>query len=161
MTKKFIVLLLILISSNCSIEKKLKEPIHIFYSDSDIEAEVILNKKMAKSHGEKNRYYYYGVMKYRIISELPEKILFVSYENKESKIYLDTIASVVDTWYYRSHNSKNLEENKVYVVFDESELNWRDVRIKTRNAPEDISHYCLNKKSEVCNRINTELIKTH
>ena len=138
MINKFLIIFGLLLSASCEFKKSLKEPIYLHYADSDIVADITLNEKVVR-HQEKPYYYYYGTLNFNVLSKASEKILFAVCNYKESKIYLDTIASVMDAWYYTNEASNASKKSKIYIVFQDQDIDCSAIKLITKNSPEKVS----------------------
>jgi hypothetical protein len=138
MINKFLIICIFLLSSACELRSKLDKSAHLSYSSQyvDIKIDLKSKNKGLEWNGSK-RYSYYGVLKAQLVlGKANEAILFlkphnitVKYKDKKSLIYLDSIADIGDFWSLPNWDKNGFRQDKIYIVFDDPDIDWSKVII--------------------------------
>jgi hypothetical protein len=117
----------------CTFKSSLTKPVLLSYKGRNIEANFEITEKaeIKKQSWEKggNRYFYYGSMSAKLTSKESPKALRFIYENEDAEVYPDTISSVIKFWDISWYDLNNSRKNKIYVVFDDPNVDWKRVKI--------------------------------
>lgn len=126
---------------NCTSRKLLNNPININYSSKIMSAKIELQSvKKIKRSNKKNdwSYFYYGSFESQLINVKELKEIRLKYKGKESPIYLDSFGDF-NFWYGDWWNSKGFRKNKIYIVFDEPNIDWNLVKVIEVEIPKPMS----------------------
>lgn len=148
MIKSMLVATILIFLCCCSFRKNLTKPASFSYKSQNIEINFEIREiaKIKKQSWEKsgNKYFYYGLMSAKLTSKEKPKFLKLIYKNEDSEVYLDTIASVINFWDSDLYDSNNFRKNKIYVVFDDPEVDWSVVKIMELDLPKSMT------RNEIC-----------
>lgn len=148
MIKNLLILIILIIINCCNIRKDIEHPVILSYKSKNIEANFTITQQRAfkKQSWEEEgyKYFYYGAMKAKLTSLKNTRSLKFIYANKESEVYLDTIASTSNFWDKTWWDSNGFREDKIYIVFDESNVDWNLVKIIELEARKSAS------KEDIC-----------
>ena len=83
------------------------------------------------------RYSYYGILTAQLALGSPSEAILllkprdiiVKYKDKKSQIYLDSIADIGDFWSLPNWNASGFRQDKIYIVFDDPDVDWRKAKI--------------------------------
>ena len=160
MTKNIPRIIILMLLCCCTLKTNLNKPVFISHKSQNIEVNFEINKvvKIKKKSWEKsgeNRYFYYGLMTSKLSDKRSPKSLKLVYKNEISEVHLDTIASVINFWDASWYDSNNFREDKIYVVFDNPNIDWSKVQIVESDIHKPITRADVYKTSKD-NNLGTE-----
>lgn len=156
--KTILLFAIIFFCLSCGSRIDLKKPVILSYSNKDVsvDIELVSKQKINLSNKKDNwGYFYYGTFTSQLkdLNKDPKEIR-LEYKEKETFIYLDTIASV-DFWRGKWWDVNGFRKNKVYVVFSEDNVDWDSVKFLEYEIKKPMT------REEVCSKLISTTNKSY